>query len=46
MVATMVAVGRGKLAPAQITDLIALRDRAMVPASAPPGGLFLVEVRY
>lgn len=46
MVATMVAVGRGKLAPAQVTDLIEGRDRALVPASAPPCGLFLVEVRY
>jgi tRNA pseudouridine38-40 synthase len=46
MVATMIAVGRGKLAPAQITELIEARDRARVPASAPPGGLFLVEVRY
>lgn len=46
MVATMVAVGRGKFAPAQVTDLIAACDRARVPASAPPCGLFLVEVRY
>lgn len=46
MVATMIAVGRGKLAPAQVTDLIEARDRSLVPASAPPGGLFLVEVRY
>ncbi len=46
MVAAMIAVGRGKLAPPQVTDLIAARDRAPVPASAPPCGLFLVEVRY
>lgn len=46
MVATMVAVGRGKLAAVQVSDLIAARDRARVPASAPPCGLFLVEVRY
>jgi tRNA pseudouridine38-40 synthase len=46
MVATMVAVGRGKLAAAQVTDLIDARDRALVPATAPPCGLFLVEVRY
>jgi tRNA pseudouridine38-40 synthase len=46
MVATMVAVGRGKLAPAQVTALIEARDRALVPASAPPCGLFLVDVRY
>jgi tRNA pseudouridine38-40 synthase len=46
MVATMVAVGRGKLAPAQVTTLLEARERALVPASAPPCGLFLVEVRY
>lgn len=46
MVATMIEVGRGKLVPAQVTDLIEARDRSLVPASAPPGGLFLVEVRY
>lgn len=46
MVATMVAVGRGKLAPAQVTALIESRDRALAPALAPAAGLFLVEVRY
>jgi tRNA pseudouridine38-40 synthase len=46
MVATMLAVGRGKLAPVQVTALIEVRARALAPASAPPCGLFLVEVRY
>ena len=46
MVATMVEVGRGKLAPGQVTALIEARDRLVAPASAPPTGLFLVEVRY
>ncbi len=46
MVATMVEVGRGRLAPAQVTALIEARDRSLAPASAPPAGLFLVEVRY
>jgi tRNA pseudouridine38-40 synthase len=46
MVATMVAAGRGKIAPAHVTALIEARERALVPASAPPCGLFLVEVRY
>jgi tRNA pseudouridine38-40 synthase len=46
MVATMVAVGRGKLTPADTTGLIEARERSQAPASAPPGGLFLVEVRY
>jgi tRNA pseudouridine38-40 synthase len=46
MVATMVEVGRGRLAPPQVTALIDARDRSLAPASAPPQGLFLVEVRY
>jgi len=46
MVATMVAAGRGRLAPAQVTALLEARERSLAPASAPPGGLFLVEVRY
>lgn len=46
MVATMVEVGRGKLAPEQVTALIEARDRSLAPASAPPAGLFLIEVRY
>jgi tRNA pseudouridine38-40 synthase len=46
MVATMVEAGRGKIAPSQVTALLQARDRAMAPASAPPCGLYLVEVRY
>jgi tRNA pseudouridine38-40 synthase len=46
MVATMVEVGRGRLAPEQIVGLIHARDRSSAPASAPPQGLFLIEVRY
>ena len=46
MVATMIEVGRGKLTPDFITQLIERRERSMAPAAAPPQGLFLVEVRY
>jgi tRNA pseudouridine38-40 synthase len=46
MVATMIDAGRGKIAPAQVTSLIEARDRSSAPASAPPCGLYLVEVRY
>jgi tRNA pseudouridine38-40 synthase len=46
MVATMVEVGRGRLAAEQVTALIDARDRSLAPASAPPQGLFLMEVRY
>jgi tRNA pseudouridine38-40 synthase len=46
MVATMIEAGRGKIAPSQVTALIEARDRSIAPASAPPCGLYLVEVRY
>jgi len=29
-----------------VTALIEARDRSLAPASAPPQGLFLIEVRY
>ena len=46
MVAAMIDVGRGKLTPGQIATILAGRDRGAAPANAPPGGLYLVEVRY
>jgi tRNA pseudouridine38-40 synthase len=46
MVAAMIDVGRGKLRPDNIATILAGRDRHAAPANAPPGGLYLVEVRY
>ena len=46
MVAAMIDVGRGKLTRDQIATILAGRDRGAAPANAPPGGLYLVEVRY
>jgi tRNA pseudouridine38-40 synthase len=46
MVATMVEVGRGKLSPSLVSDLIRSGQRSMAPAAAPPQGLYLIEVRY
>ncbi len=46
MVATMVEIGRGKSEPAFVSELLQSGDRAMAPATAPPAGLFLVEIRY
>lgn len=46
MVATMVEAGRRRLAPTQVMGLLEKRNRALVPASAPACGLFLMEVRY
>jgi tRNA pseudouridine38-40 synthase len=46
MVALMVEIGRGKLSPDAVGELIASRDRAIAPAAAPACGLCLMEVRY
>jgi tRNA pseudouridine38-40 synthase len=46
MVAAMVECGRGKLHADIVAAILASRDRSRAPASAPPQGLFLVEVRY
>ena len=46
MVAAMIEVGRGKLTPEKVAAILAGRDRHAAPANAPPGGLYLVEVRY
>jgi tRNA pseudouridine38-40 synthase len=46
MVATMVEVGRGKLEPGIVAEILVRRERSMAPAAAPPQGLFLMEVRY
>lgn len=46
MVAAMVEVGRSKLTADKIVTILAGRNRQAAPANAPPGGLYLVEVRY
>lgn len=46
MVGTLVAVGKGKLRPAEIKDIIAARRRAAAFMTAPAGGLCLVKVEY
>jgi tRNA pseudouridine38-40 synthase len=43
---TLVDVGRGRLTPADITDLFALRDRTRSGPTLPPQGLFLISVEY
>ena len=46
MVAAMVDCGSGKLEAGDVAAILESRDRGCAPASAPPQGLFLVEVRY
>ncbi|MCU0558994.1 MAG: tRNA pseudouridine(38-40) synthase TruA [Desulfobacterales bacterium] len=46
IVGTLVAVGRGALAPAGIDAILDSRDRRRAGPTAPARGLFLLEVRY
>ena len=46
MVAAMVDVGRGKLTADKVATILDGLDRHAAPANAPPGGLYLVQVRY
>lgn len=46
MVGTLLLVGRGKIRPAEITEILARRDRRFAGTTAPPQGLFLEHVQY
>jgi tRNA pseudouridine38-40 synthase len=46
LVGTMAAVGQGKTAPSLLGDLLKNRERPLAGPTAPPQGLFLVEVEY
>ncbi len=46
IVGTLVAVGRGKIEPDAVQAILASRDRGQAGATAPPHGLFLMEVVY
>jgi len=46
LVGTFVEVSRGRFEPAQVAQILALRDRAAAGPTAPASGLFLVSVRY
>jgi tRNA pseudouridine38-40 synthase len=43
---TLVDIGRGRWAPAEMAAIIASRDRSRAGPTAPPQGLFLVSVDY
>ena len=46
MVGTLLEIGRGKLAPADIDRLFELKDRSKSGPTAPPQGLVMVEVKH
>ena len=46
LVGILMEVGRGRLEPASVPSLLAARDRAAAPPTAPARGLTLVRVDY
>lgn len=46
IVGTLVEVGRGLRTPRSFSDLLEARDRTKAGPTAPPHGLYLVEVKY
>jgi len=46
IVGTLVEVGRGRLPPERVRDILEARDRRAAPPTAPPQGLCLVRVTY
>ncbi len=46
IVGTLIEVGRGERSPAEFAELLQGQDRTRAGPTAPPQGLFLVEVKY
>lgn len=46
LVGTFILVGKGTLAPEDFTRILEARDRSAAGATAPPNGLYLVNVEY
>lgn len=46
MTGTLVAVGKGRISPAELPAIIEAKDRSAAAMTAPPQGLFLVKVEY
>ena len=46
IVGTVVEVGRGRIPPAKISEILAAKDRVASGMTAPANGLFLDHVEY
>ena len=46
IVGTFVEIGRGSLAPSDLTRILAARNRTAAGPTAPARGLYLVDVEY
>ena len=43
---TLAEVGKGKIKPAEISEILSARDRTKAGPTLPPNGLFLLKIRY
>jgi tRNA pseudouridine38-40 synthase len=46
IVGTLIEVGKGRLAPTDISEIFAARDRSRSGPTVPPEGLYLVALEY
>lgn len=46
IVGALIRVGKGRLSPKELQEILEDRDRKRAPASAPPWGLYLLRVHY
>jgi tRNA pseudouridine38-40 synthase len=46
LVGTLVEIGRGKVNPSEVCDILSSRERQRAGPCAPPHGLYLVGVGY
>jgi tRNA pseudouridine38-40 synthase len=46
IVGTLIDVGLGKTTPEEFKKILESKDRSQAGATAPPHGLFLMEVKY
>ena len=46
LVGTLLEIGRGRMAPEQIDEILVKKDRGAAGPTIPPNGLFLVRVHY
>lgn len=46
IVGALIAIGEGELNKAQLAEILALKHRKFAPATAPPDGLYLIDISY
>ena len=46
IIGTLVEVGRGKISPGEVAEILEAKDRTRAGPTAPPHGLCLVSIRY